>query len=136
MKKIGFGLLAGLLMLGMGVFIGEVFLFFFPSIKSEYENPSLFRPWSDPIMSIYYVVPFLEGVILAWIWVYTKKLFTAKNMLLNGLFFGLIYGFFSIPGMLMSYSSFPLSGVIVISWSVTTLFQGICAGILFSTTLN
>ena len=137
MKKIiGVGLLAGVLMLITGMLTGQVFHFFIPSLKEEYLNPNLFRPWSDPIMSLYFLHPFIVGVIFAWIWNRTKQLFPGNTVREKGLRFGLIYWMISIPGMLISYSSFPVSLLLTFSWSISNLVQGICAGLLFSKMLK
>lgn len=131
MKKIATGLLAGAVMLILGMLIGQVFHLFIPSLKTEYENPQLFRPWSDPMMSLYFIVPFINGIIFAWLWSLTKQDIHAENKLERGFRFGFIYWIISIPGMIMSYSSFPLSFMMVFSWSATILVQGLCAGLIF-----
>ena len=136
MKKIISGLLAGAAMLILGMLIGQVFQNLAPSLKAEYENPNLFRPWSDPIMSLYFFEPFVLGVILAWIWSLTKDIIKGENLTQKGFYFGLIYWATTIPGMIMSYSSFPLSITIVLSWSITGIFQSLCAGFIFSKMLK
>ena len=68
MKTISIGLLAGAVMLIAGMLLGQVLHFLLPDLKSEYENPNLFRPWSDPIMLLYFLVPYINGIIFAWLW--------------------------------------------------------------------
>ena len=136
MKKILIGLLAGAIMLVMGLLIGQLYNLIVPSLKSEYQNPNLFRSWSDPLMSFYFVVPFITGVILAWIWEMTKGIIKGNSPIEKGLYFGLTYWVISIPGMIMSYSSFPLTFILVSSWTVTGLVQSLCAGLLFSKLLK
>lgn len=130
------GIIAGAAMLVLGLAIGQVFAKLAPSLKTEYENPNLFRPWTDPLMSLYFVQPFVLGILLAWVWNMTKGVIKGDTVLQKGFYFGLVYWALSFPGMIMSYSSFPLSLIIVISWSVTGLFQSICAGVLFSKMLK
>ena len=136
MKKVIIGLLAGVFMLVVGILVGEVFHRLFPSLQLEYENKQLFRPWSDPLMSVYYFVPLVSGVILAWIWDYVKEIIVADSIVKKGLYFAFIYWITTIPGMMMSYSSFPLSFIIVFSWTVANLFQVIGAGLIFAKMLK
>ena len=136
MKKILSGLLAGAIMLIISLATGKCFQFLFPSIRLEYENPQLFRPWTDPLMSIYFLEPFVTGVILAWLWNIVKGNIKGNTLTEKGINFGFIYWVITIPGMLMSYSSFPLSPQLVFSWSATILAQAICAGLLFSKMLK
>lgn len=132
MKKTLIGLMVGLIMLVIGMLVGQVFQSVFPSIKSEYENPALFRPWSDPLMSLMFVQPFFVAVILAWIWDLTKEVIRGNSLMEKGLSFGFIYWLLTIPGMIMSYSSFPVSFMLVISWTVTNFVQSLLSGIIFS----
>lgn len=136
MKKILTGLLAGAIMLGIGMLIGQVFQYFVPELKNEYQNPNLFRPWSDPLMSLYFVVPFITGLILVFIWEMTKGIIKGNSMIEKGFNFGIIYWVIGIPGMIMSYSSFPLTFILVSSWTITALFQALVSGLLFSKMLK
>ncbi len=136
MKKVSIGLLAGAMMLIISILIGQIFQYLLPSIKAEYENPNLFRPWADPKMLLYFFEPFVLGVILAWVWGLTKDVLKGKNTTQKALYFGLTYWATTFPGMLMSYSSFPLSAIIVVSWSIIGLFQTISAGFIFSKLLK
>ncbi|MEI6595035.1 MAG: hypothetical protein WCO28_05690 [Bacteroidota bacterium] len=136
MKKSSTGLLAGAIMLCVGMIVGQVFQFIFPSIKNEYLNQNLFRLWSDPLMSSCLLEPFLVGIILAYLWEWTKGIIKGESSIAKGLNFGLTYWIISIPGMWMSYGSFPISLILTISWSATILVQAICSGILFSKMLK
>ncbi|MCX6817525.1 MAG: hypothetical protein NTU57_01580 [Candidatus Aenigmarchaeota archaeon] len=104
----------------------------FPSLAAEYNNPALFRPWSDPLMSLYFVEPFVLGVIMAWFWNMAKGLIKETDAIKKGVYFGLGYWVITIPGMIMSYSSFPISLLMTVSWSLSIFVQVICAGILFA----
>src|SRR4030065_348260 len=128
MKKIIlFGLLAGLAMLVISVALSLLFNLIFPSVAAEYNNTNLFRPWSDPIMYLMLVEPFILGIILAWIFSITKGLFKDKNAWKRGIYFGLCYWVITIPGMVMSYSSFPISLLMVMTWSAGILIQALVA---------
>jgi len=75
------------------------------------------------------------GIILAWFWKKTKNIF-GKDI--NGAVnFGFAYWILSsVPGMFISYSSFQLSLLIIISWLVSGLASAILAGIIFSKILQ
>ena len=105
---------------------------FLPSLMVEYETSGIFRPWSDPIMSLMFVEPFVLGILLAWVWDKTKTCFHSTTCCQKGLRFGLAYWAFTLPGMIMSYSSFPISLVMIASWSFTILLQSIATGLLLS----
>jgi hypothetical protein len=132
MNTVVFGLIAGLVMLIAGTVVGMVLSYAFPAMAAEYNNPALFRPWSDPLMSLYYAVPFATGLILAWLWINLKDKIKEKDPVKKGVFFGLVYWIITIPGMAMSYSSFPISLVMTLSWSISIMAQAICAGLIFS----
>jgi hypothetical protein len=124
------GLVTGLAMLIAGMAVSQIFGFLIPSIKTEYENANLFRPWSDPLMSLYFIHPFAVGIILAWVWSMVKDFLTAKSRTAKGISFGLIYWSITLPGMLISYATFPVSFTLVLSWTLSGLAQVICAGLI------
>jgi hypothetical protein len=131
------GLLGGAIMLAIAMLLNPFFQALAPSLKAEYENPRLFRPWSDPLMSLYFVHPFLLGIILAWIWSRVRPLFTTGSDTRKGILFGFIVWIAtSIPGMLMSYASFPISPLMILSWTTGGFFELICIGFFFSKTLK
>jgi hypothetical protein len=132
MKKVILpGLLAGLTMLVISMLLTQVNNIILPDLQTEYTNPALFRPWSDPLMSLIFVEPFIVGLILAWLWHQTKCLIKSPG-LQKGLKFGLIYGVIGMPGMIMSYSSFPISLTMTLSWTVSGFIQVIGAGLVLA----
>jgi len=126
------GLIVGLAMLLTSWFMGQILFTIHPQLEGEYRNMLLFRPGSDPLMSLIYVEPFILGMILAWIWSLVKGGIKGETIAMRGVNFGFAYWVLTIPGMIMSYGSFPLSLSMVISWSATILAQGIAAGIILS----
>jgi hypothetical protein len=133
MKKVVLpGLAAGAAMLVVALGVGYLLMSLFPWLRAEYMNTSLFRSWEDPLMSLYYAYPFLVGLILAWVWNRVKKLFTGKAWAKRGFSFGLIYWVVTIPGMLISYASFPISLLMVGTWTVSGLLQALCAGAILA----
>ena len=124
MKKIVIpGIVAAIVSLAASMVVGYLFQIIMPSLKLDYENPNMFRPWSDPIMNIFWIHPFLLVLPMAWIWDKTKHLFTGSYFN-NVLTFTVISWFVSnLPGMILSYSSFKISLFMTVTWSITGLVQ-------------
>lgn len=132
-KPVVAGLIGGLIMLAAGMLVSNVFQMLIPSLKAEFENTNLFRSWTDPLMLLYFVHPFFMGLILAWIWSKTKILFPAAGSAVsNGLRFGMLYWITNLPGMVISYSSFPLSFAMISEWTISNLVEGLCVGIFLA----
>jgi hypothetical protein len=130
-KNIGAGVLAGLVIFLASQVISKVFGLVFPAINAEYQNPNLFRAFTDPLMLMFFLHPFLVGIILAWFWGKTKIVFGED--IKGGVKFGVAYWVVAtIPGMFATYTSMPYSLPIVLSWLVSGLVEGILAGIIFS----
>ncbi|MBI5399445.1 hypothetical protein HZB07_02350 [Candidatus Saganbacteria bacterium] len=121
MKKVLWpGLLAGLAMLVVGLAVYTLGGVFFPGMAAEYQNPQLFRPWSDPLMSLMFVHPLILGIVLAWAW---DKIKSVSGGYLN---FALgVWLVATIPGMLISYGSLPLSLLMVACWTINGLIQSL-----------
>ncbi|MBI1767175.1 MAG: hypothetical protein HY015_05945 [Bacteroidetes bacterium] len=133
MKKIiNIGLLAGLLILAASMVWGMLSNMIWPQLAKDYQNPQIFRPWSDPAMSIFFVHPFIVGVILAWIWSKTDQLFNNPIRWKRGVIFGFTYWVVTIPGMIISYSTFQVSLIMILSWTMNGLIQAVVAGYVFS----
>jgi hypothetical protein len=132
MKKILFpGLIAGVAMLVVGFVVSWLFGLI-PSVAAEMKNAALFRPFSDPRMMLYFVYPFLLGIILAWAWYKSKVLFKG-SAIARGVNFGMSYGILAtIPGMLITWSSFAISGITVIGWLVSGFANAIVAGLILT----
>ena len=132
-NKIIYGLLAGLAMLIVGLAISQVFSRIFPGINAEYANAAIFRPWTDPLMQLYFLYPFVLGIILAFFWGMVNGMIKGNNIWLKGINFGLGYFVLAgIPGMLISYATFQVSLILIISWLVSGLINGIVAGWIFA----
>ena|SRR3989344_6534424 len=134
MKKIFLqGIIAGCAGLVMALVMNVVINFIFPGLVFEYDNPSLFRPWSDPLMSLYFVYPFVLGIVLAFVFSKTRKLFVKAGYISTGIRFGGLFWFLtSIPGMLMSYSTFPVSLLMIFSWSLGSLAEIVASSIVLA----
>ena len=134
MKKIIFpGLLAGVAMLAINMILGMlVFDRLIPSLSQEYTNPALFRPWSDPLMSLMFLTPIITGFIMAWLWNYTKPAFGHLSGSQAGLMLGFIIWLLGLPGMVISLATFPVSFVMVLSWTISNLIQFPVGGLIIA----
>jgi hypothetical protein len=130
-KVIVTGLVAGLSMLVVAVGLSFLSNLALPGLMAEYTNTELFRPWDDPLMSIYFAYPFVMGLALAWFWNRVKESFQGGNAWGRGLQYGLAYWIIaSIPGMIVTYSSFQVSFLMVLSWTVMGLVQVVVGGMV------
>jgi len=120
MKKVVIpGIVAGLLMAVVGMGYSMLMGKLFPAIMAEYSNTAIFRPWKDPLMQLFFAYPFVLGLALAYVWDKVK-----------GSMGGLILGYFLvaiIPGMLISYSSFHVSLLMTINWTLGSLVNVLVA---------
>jgi hypothetical protein len=127
------GLVAGLAMLAVEFLVGMLVNAALPSTASEYENTNLFRPWSDPIMSLFFLYPFFLGIALAWVWEKTKGIIGEGTIWVRGSRFARSFWIVSIlPGILMTYSTFPVSLTISLTWLLSSLVQLLCAGFIYA----
>lgn len=133
MKKILLpGIAAGVTLLVAGMALSFLFNAAFPSINVEYANTSLFRPWADPLMSVFFIYPFALGIIFAWVWDKTKTLIHGTDVQ-RGLKFGVAAWLVAtVPGMIVTYSSFQVSLLIVITWTLIGLANGVISGLIFA----
>lgn len=130
-RVIKLGLLSGLVMFILSMITGQVTGVLFPSLMMEYTNAGLFRPWSDPIMSLYILYPFVEGFVVAFVWEMFKKLCDKGTWVQEGICFGFIFWLLTnITGMLISYSTFPVSFLMIVSWSLSSLVQLLGGGLV------
>lgn len=134
MKKILIaGLAAGLAMLVVSLGLNQLFNAIVPGLSNEYMNPALFRPWNDPLMMLFFLHPFVVGIALSWVWNVFKNIVPGVGAWRKGFNFGLAYGLVTtIPGMLISYSSFQISLWMILSWTIAGLIQTIIAGMVLA----
>ena len=126
------GIVAGAAILAAGIAVSATFSILVPSMKSEYENVSIFRTMSDPLMALYFIHPFFLGLVLAWIWDKTKRIFSSESISGIVFNFAVAYWLVSVAGMLISYGTFQLSFAMVLSWTIALFFEAVFAGVIFS----
>ncbi len=123
-------MIVGVVTLVVGMVVSYLFMVF-PSVAADYQNASVMRQWSDPLMSLFALYPFIQGIIFAWVWDKTKKLFSGKSID-RGINFGASVWLAAIlPGMLVSYSSFPLSLLTIFSWTIDGFICSVISGLIF-----
>ncbi len=133
MKEVLFpGLVIGFCSLFIGAFITMVSFGLFPVLLLETNNIQIYRPLSDPLMSTFFLYPFITGFISAWVW-NKSKFFFKSNPLINGLHFGFLYWVvIAIPGALLTYSLFQISLKIEIFWGFLLFINCLVSGVLFA----
>jgi len=79
-------------------------------------------------MSIFFAHPFILGIALAWVWDKIKGSISSdpKKFALG------VFAIATIPGMVITYSSFQLSLAIVLSWTIMGLVNAYVAGLILA----
>ncbi|HBB02438.1 MAG: hypothetical protein US89_C0019G0007 [Candidatus Peregrinibacteria bacterium GW2011_GWF2_38_29] len=133
MKKVFLlGLLSGLAMLVFGMLFDQGFNWVFPGLTSEYETSGVFRAWTEPLMSLYFLSPFVMGIAFAWTWNKTKSLFKG-SIWKRALMFSLALFFVTtVPGMFISYASFKISLLMIASWTLSSFVQEFVGGLVLA----
>jgi len=113
----------GILLLACSMVFSWILNLVFPLLQSEYTTPA-FRPWNDPVMSLFFVYPVALGMLLTYTWFKTRKSWK------NGFEFGACFGvLFSVPSFLVNFSSFTFSLLMVLSWTVMGFANIVIAGL-------
>lgn len=122
------GLLAGVVLLIISVIFSPILVALIPSLGVEYSNYNIFRSWQDPLISLYFVYPFVLGLVLSWVWTKVKKVIPGKTSSQKVSNFAIGYWLIAgLPGMLMTYASFQLSLAMVMTWSLSGLIDAYVA---------
>jgi hypothetical protein len=130
-KLIVSALVSAVAMLAAGIIIGYLFNFLFPSVKAEYENAALYRAWNDPLMYLFFLQPFILSALLVWGWEKIKSHFQG-SIIRKAFNVSLIMLLLSvIPGMLMTISSFKVSLLAIITWTISAFIQVLVASLVF-----
>lgn len=133
MKKIIVpGVIAGVLMAVIGMLVSYLFHAIWPMLATEYANTALFRAMDDPLMMLFFLYPLLLGLVLAWVWDKTKPLFKGNLWERAVRFAGVYVLVATIPGMLITYSSFQVSLGMTATWTVNGIVNGLIMGLIFA----
>ena len=132
-KVIISGLAVGLVLFVLGwVVMMPLMTMIFPGLSSEYETSGVFRPWDDPAMSYIFLHPFVIGLVMAYIFQAFKP-FPKKKLVKRGICYGFMFWLLvTVPGMLMTLSSFMVSLDMVLSWTLEFLIEMPIAGIIIA----
>lgn len=127
------GLLAGLAILVVGFIFSWVIGSIFPGVMNEYDNLSIFRPWDDPLMTAYFAYPFILGTALSYLWQIIDKKIKGEDEVGRAMDFAKIYFFIAtIPGMFISYTTFNLSLLMILLWTISGYIDAFIAGWIFA----
>ena len=130
------GLLTGVATIIINLILTPLFNLIDPNLVAVYGNSALFRIESDPLKPLFYIFPFLLGIILAWVWIKVKPAFKEQAAWKQGVYFGLIIWLISVPDIIINFSQFPLPFLMIISWSVMGGVEAIVAGLIFAKLLK
>ncbi len=119
------GLTAGAVLLVIGLGINQLVGVLLPTIGMEYQNTAIFRPWSDPLMMVYFAYPFILGIVAAYLW---GRIGKPKPFEFAKLYFWIA----TLPGMFITYTSFQVSLSMVLLWAFTGFVQAFAAGWVFT----
>lgn len=126
------GLIAGFANLLLGLGVNVVLQMILPGLAEEYQNTAIFRPWQDPLMMIYFAYPFILGIVLAYLWGLLRKVLKGSDPQKAMQFAKIYFIVATIPGMFISYTSFQLSFLMILVWTVTGYLQAYIAALIYT----
>jgi len=123
-------LIAGIVMLLLGLAMLYAGIYFFPHIADEYFSP-VFRRAGETDWT-FYVHPFILAFALKWFWERYKGIFKG-GILLRALEVALVYGIVALlPILWLTFSAIDVSFKMVITWFIYGVVQAFAAGIVFA----
>ena len=126
------GLITGVAILVLTLGVNWLVGMMLPGIMQEYQNVAIFRPWEDPLMMVYFVYPFIFGVVAAYLWNIIKNSLKGDEVK-KALQFAKIYFIIAtIPGMFITYTSMQISLTMVVLWAIVGYVQAFVAGYIFA----
>jgi len=125
MKKIIWpGIILGIIILAINMIVSYLFMLI-PSVNADYTSEFM-RNWQDPIMMLFFLYPFILGIVFAWLWAKTKTCFKGTN---RGCYFGwMLFFLTTVPGMWVTYTSFKFSILTILSWTISGLISAKISG--------
>jgi len=116
------GLIAGLVMLVVMLLVSYGFSFIFPQLLQEYST-QMYRSYEEPIMMLFFLYPFLLGLIISWVWGKTSIIMKGDN-LTKAVNFTFVYVLLAqVPGMFITYTSMNVSLLMIMSWIFSNTLQ-------------
>ena len=126
------GLVSGVVITVVGMAVSMLIGLMLPGLSSQYQNAGLFRPWSDPKMQIFFAYPFLLGLGLAYVWDKVKGSVSGNIWKRTWTLMLGVFVISTIPGMTITYSTFTVSLLMVMSWTLGALVQLYLAGVILA----
>ncbi|HEX6977083.1 MAG TPA: hypothetical protein VF185_01825 [Patescibacteria group bacterium] len=131
-KIIKQGLIIGVINLIVTFILSQGLSFLIPSLGSQYQS-GLFRPWTDPLMMLFFLHPFIVGFVLAYFWNKLGSHIEGKKVSQKALNFAILYFLIAtIPGMFVTYTSFNVSALMVGVWTVEGFIAAYIAGFILA----
>lgn len=131
------GIIAGFAILAAGFIFSWIVGSLFPAVMNEYDNLSIFRPWDDPLMTAYFAYPFVLGIALAYFWQTFDKKIKGEDEVARAMEFAKFYFIIAtIPGMFISYTTFNLSLLMILLWTISAYIDAFIAGWIFAKIKN
>lgn len=125
-------LIAGTAILVAGLGLQMFFGLLFPAVSAEYQNSGVFRPWSDPLMTVYFVYPIIFAITAGYLWKRIREQLSGSPKEQAGQFAKLYFIIATIPGMFISYTSMQISLMTILTWTLTGYVQAWVAGWVFA----
>jgi hypothetical protein len=117
-------IVVGIIVLIANQILGVLLNMALPSLSAEYAASTVFRAWSDPLMNLIFLYPFLTGVLGTYVWLRTRKSWK------NGADFGVVVGLFvAVPTFIVYYSAYMVSPLMVLSWTLYSFVNVLVAGL-------
>jgi len=117
-------IVVGIIVLIANQILGALLNVAFPSMSAEYAASPAFRAWSDPLMNLIFLYPFLTGVLGTYVWLRTRKSWK------GGADFGVVMGLFvAVPTFIVYYSAYLVSPIMVLSWTLYSFVNVLVAGL-------
>ena len=125
------GLVAGLVMLLVSLIVTMAINMVFPQIAQEYAT-QMYRAWTDPLMLIFFLHPFILGLVISWIWEKTSLIMKGDDLTkaVNFTFAYMVVA--QIPGMFITFTSMNVSLLMIMGWIMTNLIQVLFGSIIIS----
>jgi hypothetical protein len=123
-------LMAGVVMLLLGLGMVFICIHFFPKIADEYFSP-VFRKAGETDWT-FYLHPFILSFGLKWFWERYKGIFRG-GALLRAAEVALVYGVVALlPILWLTFSAIDVSVKMTLTWFVYGILQAFAAGIVFA----
>ena len=123
-------LVAGIVMLLLGLGMLYAGIYFFPRIADEYFSP-VFRRAGETDWT-FYVHPFILAFALKWFWERYKGILKG-GVFLRALEVALVYGIVALlPVLWLTFSAIDVSLKMVVTWFIYGIVQSFAAGIVFA----